>query len=212
MADDYSIDARAALRPDICVPCQQRGHICPAHCTVDNERWCLDCTEGNPCVYQQRNDKSIQAGPLPAPASPNAEAIAGWLSTREHYRKKRKQQKAQPSPHPKGKLDMHSAKKCSHPECETPLTERNKSGYCAKHFYYSKKNKPPRGARRVARKSTKADHFPTIPIIATRKSAKSQNGTAVATICVTEANLNAFWQKLSIDEKADLFMKQLGAN
>ena len=95
---------------------------------------------------------------------------------------------------------MNIKRTCAHPECETPITQGNKSGYCTKHFYWSKKKSQTHGANRSARKASPP-----------RKSIAKPNG-AVATICVTESNLDAFWAKLSIEEKADLFSKQLEAN
>jgi hypothetical protein len=33
--------------------------------------------------------------------------------------------------------------------------------------------------------------------------------TGIATICVTEAHMDNFWSKLSLEEKANLFQRQL---
>lgn len=79
---------------------------------------------------------------------------------------------------------------CSHPLCKTQITLGNKSGACTKHFHWAKQELLNNKGR-------------TLP---------PRNGSAaVATICVTESNLDAFWARLSIEEKAEIFSRQLEA-
>jgi len=100
-------------------------------------------------------------------------------------------------------LNTDSTRTCVHPECETHIRLSNKSGACAKHFHWAKKQRPRRGAKHPLLNKYKIASPPRKPI------AKQNGSSAIATICVTESNLDAFWARLSLEEKADIFSQQL---
>jgi hypothetical protein len=83
------------------------------------------------------------------------------------------------------------------PGC-TEIAKSNSSIYAKGHNPNLKK----KAARPAARK-TKA----TPPRNSVSRSAPKPNG--VATLCVTEQHLDSFWMRLSLEEKANLFQRQL---
>lgn len=83
------------------------------------------------------------------------------------------------------------------PGC-TEIAKSNASPYAKGHNPNLKKKE----ARPSARKSRATPPRKTIA-----KPAQQANG--IATICVTSANLDAFWMRLSLEEKANLFQRQL---
>jgi hypothetical protein len=87
---------------------------------------------------------------------------------------------------------------CAHEGCTKTLTRANKSGYCTKHFYYSKKN----GAAPKPRVSK-----PAPPRNSTSKVGAPESGAA--TLHVTETHLNNFLLKLSLDEKTAILQRHL---
>jgi len=89
---------------------------------------------------------------------------------------------------------------CALDGCTTTIGPNCKSGYCSKHFYHSKK-KISNGAASAPRASTA-----TPP----RKSNSTPaDGAGAATLMVTEKHLDAFWSRLSLEEKTNLFQRQL---
>jgi hypothetical protein len=97
---------------------------------------------------------------------------------------------------------------CGRDGCTKTLTRANKSGFCTKHFYDSKKSgrapgRPATNGKAAAPRGSKA----TPPRNPPARVETPENG--IATICVTEDNLNSFWMKLSLEEKANLFQRQL---
>jgi hypothetical protein len=90
-------------------------------------------------------------------------------------------------------------KKCRHPQCVTMIRASNKSGTCGKHWHWGKVNPTDGHAAKETKSKAKKRGQPT-----------KRNGSAIATICVTEAHLDRFWQTLSLEEKAELFVGQLG--
>ena len=82
------------------------------------------------------------------------------------------------------------------PGC-TEIAKSNASPYAKGH---NPNKKAKAKTKRVARRAS-----PTRKKAATR--VKQNSG--VATICVTETNLDNFWAKLSLEEKAALYQQQL---
>jgi hypothetical protein len=108
----------------------------------------------------------------------------------------------------KPKTDEEIPRYCGRDGCTKTLTRANKSGFCTKHFYDSKKSgrapgRPATNGDAAAKRGSKA----TPP----RNSAARVEtpATGIATICVTEAHMDNFWSKLSLEEKANLFQRQL---
>jgi hypothetical protein len=87
---------------------------------------------------------------------------------------------------------------CAHEGCTKTLTRANESGYCTKHFYYSKKN----GAAPKPCVSK-----PAPPRNSTSKVGAPESGAA--TLHVTETHLNNFLLKLSLDEKTAIVQRHL---
>jgi hypothetical protein len=216
-----------------CVPCQKLGLSVVAHYQAGGGKpaQCYHHHFGMP-LPKALQDKIV---PAPPPAAQTSEQhvpsrvpmlsaepeLAGVPAFRaKHFAKTKNGRRAEPkratssvysvpnhnSHHSNEKVNTMPAitdtkRSCAHPACGTPITERNTSGCCAKHFYWSKKNSRSRRATRSVRKASPP-----------RKSIAKPNGSlAVATICVTESNLDAFWSRLSIEEKANLFAMQLEA-
>lgn len=114
--------------------------------------------------------------------------------------------------------------------CGTPLTNRHpyikghnkpkedgqrvKQGLCACGCGEpAKSNRSPyiKGHNPNAKRKTK-NAKPARPVASTASSLRDSDSTprpGVATICVTETNLDNFWSKLSLEEKAALYQQQL---
>lgn len=80
--------------------------------------------------------------------------------------------------------------------CGTMLRKDNTDGVCKK-------------CRKSGPKATASPHKPKASPPRNLVSRPARPATGIATICVTEENLNAFWMKLSLEEKANLFQRQL---
>ena len=85
--------------------------------------------------------------------------------------------------------------------CGTLLRRDNPDGVCRDCRKAGKKAEAAANGPRNGR-----DHKATPP---RKTNAKPARANGIATICVTETNLNAFWMKLSLEEKANLFQRQL---
>jgi hypothetical protein len=83
------------------------------------------------------------------------------------------------------------------PGC-TEIAKSNASPYAKGHNPNLKK----KAARLAARKSKASP-----PRNSVSRSAPKPNG--IATLCVTEQHLDSFWMRLSLEEKANLFQRQL---
>ena len=84
--------------------------------------------------------------------------------------------------------------------CKPGCTEIAKSNASP----YAKGHNPNVMGTRPKRSSRKSKASPPRKTNAKRVPAKS-----IATICVTEENLDSFWNRLSLEEKANLFQRQL---
>jgi hypothetical protein len=235
----HSASSRAGLHPDICAECWRNGHSCRAHCTVENERLCLDCADGVPCpiarekaastrtpVHERYHVKLPGQNPpkpanvsaprtLPIPPQPRKPANISLvlddkgLPTRAVSTQmpvpvvaniqvptagKDRQEEERTTMKP---TDGDIPRYCAHEGCTKTLTRANKSGYCTKHFYYSKKN----GAAPAPRSKA------TPPRNSTSKVGAPESGAA--TLHVTETHLNNFLLKLSLDEKTAIVQRHL---
>lgn len=83
---------------------------------------------------------------------------------------------------------------CAREGCGKQLRSSNATGFCHKHWYDSK---------------SKSDHRDNAPSPSRRSRPSQSKDVGVATICVTEAHLDSFWAKLSLEEKAQIFERQL---
>jgi hypothetical protein len=101
----------------------------------------------------------------------------------------------------KRNVDEEIPRYCGREGCTKTLTRANKSGFCTKHFYDSVK-KSKESAAAAAPRSQR-----TPPRNSTARVETPNNG--IATICVTESHMDNFWSKLSLEEKATLFQRQL---
>lgn len=101
-----------------------------------------------------------------------------------------------------------SLKQCRYPGCKEMIHADNQLGACKPHRYWAKKNPADGGSTSKGRKSSdgKPKALPPRNSVASNSENSSQ---AVATICVTEAHLNNFWSRLSLEEKAEIFTNQL---
>ena len=145
--------------------------------------------------------KAVSKELKPAPA--DVEAVAGWLQEKQCYREKRKQNKVlTPEPEVRKKESTMEPRKCAHEGCEKKLIARNKSGFCTEHFYDSKRKSSTTGSSRHAARKTVAKR-------GRKPRAQEPAKSGIATICVSEAHLDNFWSKLSLDEKAEIFTRQL---
>lgn len=108
---------------------------------------------------------------------------------------------------PKGTLTM----KCRHPQCGTTLRSDNKSGVCGDHYFWGKKNPvdgQPTPKSLKASPPRKSAAKPLTPLIRGTRAVLGIS-EATANICVPEAALDNFWRNLTVQEKADLFVRQL---
>jgi len=92
-------------------------------------------------------------------------------------------------------------KKCA---CGTLLRKDNSDGVCKECRKAAKKAASRSGDAAPAR-PRKSKGSP--PRNSVSRSAPKPNG--VATLCVTEQHLDTFWSRLSLDEKTNLFQRQL---
>ena len=121
---------------------------------------------------------------------------------------------------------------CGREGCDTPLIATNKSGYCTKHFYDSRRKSAPGPARtcslagcgkalrcdnrtgmctpcgKKARKKTRnADDAPVRHVRATVRASHADQqppSNGVATLTVSEAQLDTMWSRFSLAEKAEV--------
>jgi hypothetical protein len=98
-------------------------------------------------------------------------------------------------------MDM---KKCRHAECDKLVRADNKSGCCTKHYYWGTHAGAPGSKSTPPRKLNSKPNGRTASVTAGKE--------ATANLCVPESVLDRFWQTLSVDEKATLFMQQLGVD
>jgi hypothetical protein len=164
---------------------------------------------------------------IPPAGEADVEEIAGWLQQRKHYREKRKTRKKENitmegtnkpprlckcgcggiaksnrSPYAKGHQPNRETtpqpRVCSVQGCGKKLRSDNKTGVCTPHQQGMIAGTTPSKAARS--KSTPPRKSNSTPAPAP---------VGVATICVTETHLDYFWSKLSLDEKAAIFTRQL---
>jgi hypothetical protein len=224
-----TIDARADIKLKPCERCRLRGHYCEAQTTGDDEEpLCVFCADGVTCLHERVEAKRQKA--MPAKLGPEIlqDAIAKAKGAPAPPSRKPRNPKspwrgpaslnlsnARPEPppsaapaEPETKKETHPVKHdndnppvCSVEGCTTPLGKKNRTGRCAPH-YYVRKGKRGSSARRATppRKLKTKRGRPA-------SGAPKQDG--VVTICVTETNLDNFWQKLSLEEKAELYQRQL---
>lgn len=209
-----SFDSRGDIKLEQCVPCKQRGHYCKAETEVDGEPWCNACLDGDPCMHEliERRRKTAAAAPIMSGerlhvrhrhgevirrVEESAGKTAGDVgaagpeagSPKEIAPATKRKQET------KERNTMEQEKICGREGCGKKLTAANRSDFCTKHFYDSRRKT---AGTAPARRGPKA---------ATGKTAAP--GCGVATICVTEDHLDNFWKKLSLEEKAELFTRQL---
>lgn len=151
---------------DLCKPCLARGHQCEARDVVDGEPWCIFCMDGVDCPIMQRKTTSQF----------NSDFIDRKL--KEH----REPTKAKES-------NSMEEKKCK--TCGKTLSSINESGYCAKHFYDSKRkgpaqsSPPPQTVRQTAKRTAKSP----------------ESGM---TLTFTEAQIDRFFGMLPVERKFQL--------
>jgi|GEM_PF-5299631 hypothetical protein len=200
---------RAGLQPDVCEQCWAEGHTCKAYCTVDGKRLCIDCTDGEPCVYvrkkqtdtrtpvHERYHVTIRGVKKRKPALALNLESKGNVASLNHVVAEPLQDEVAPQKEEENGMNKEntqvgsSRKRCA---CGCgQQTTTNRSPFVrghnpdAKNFSGKSKSTPPR------------------KIVATPVAQPS----GIATICVTEANLDSFWSRLSLEEKANLFQRQL---
>ena len=90
--------------------------------------------------------------------------------------------------------------------CGTLLRKDNSDGVCKECRNAGKKASDTNG-NASPKRGRPRNPQPAPPRKSVSKPAQPANG--IATICVTEANLNSFWMGLSLEEKANLFQRQL---
>jgi hypothetical protein len=251
--EPYGTKQRAGLTPDVCAECWRDGHACPAHCTVDKERLCIDCADGKPCAIAREKAASTRTPAheryrvtIPGVKKPRAADIA--LLTDESGKITGVKRTAPTRPaapvesqfpqmasvasiqvptvgkdRPEEKEMTPMAKKLCACGCGTELkadsvwdyvkghrTKPEKKKRCACGCGTSLVNRHPyiKGHNPDEKKGAAAPGSkPTPP----RNSAARVETpiTGIATICVTEAHMDSFWSKLSLEEKANLFQRQL---
>lgn len=143
-------------------------------------------------------DADLSAIESPA-NSEKAGELRSWLDQRDAYREKRKKLKKEKTMTPT--TGATGERMCGKPGCGKKIGPTNRSGFCQSHFYLSTLTGARRGRPKATTGSRRSE--PTPP----RKTAAKATG--VVTICVTEANLNNFWNALSLEEKAELYQRQL---
>lgn len=223
-----------------CKPCLDAGHRCIALDLdwTDDVPKCSFCEDGLACPFKKR--QAMEHTRIPTSSVPVLRNDA--LLTPDALIKKR----ALPvvtvhAAKPKefltngGEELIHAAMKeiavrtcdaktvkCRHPECPELITERNKSGYCAKHFYWSTKNPisgvPPTknsaslckcGKPMQHRGRCKGTQVPKTKL--QRKAAKpaavdSSNGSGERTLgslLISEHQLNYMFLSWSMEDKLD---------
>lgn len=171
------LDDRAGLKPDICVPCNQRGHICKAIGENEaGERCCIFCLDGEPCPYEaaQRRSRAAQPGHF----LPEKAKVAEEKKCQRQEREKEK-----------GKTMETKLCACG---CGTPLTEKE----AANSRLYHHGHKPKDGS--AVRKATKGKKA------ASRKT-QGTKPLDVVTLRVPPAALDQWWGQLNINDKARIF-------
>jgi hypothetical protein len=197
--------SRAGLTPDVCEECWADGHACPAHCTVGKQRLCIDYADGKPCAVarekaanprtpaHERYRVTIPGTPKPANAQPPDKLPIPPAAPK----------------HRAGNISLVLDERgmVTGVKRTTPATPAAPAA--------PRPVVPPKPAPdpvRAAEKEEKRDKeksmspAPTPPTNSTSRVPPT-NGTAM--IRVTEENLNSFWMKLSLEEKAVLFQRQL---
>lgn len=135
-----------------CVPCQRRGHNCYAHHIVDGEPQCTFCLDGEACIFEQRaalTQKKLAPKKQPAAAISKAVHHRGTEPRREakaamaNNSPKEKPMQTEPVKTNGHDPQPHSeAKLCGREGCGRKLTRANRSGFCAAHFWDSKRKGP----------------------------------------------------------------------
>jgi hypothetical protein len=221
-----SFDYCEAPGCDVKITASNPTRLCSAH---DRRTRAAD-NEDEPALETSLPDSDISSDAetpqeldvQPAPLA-DAEEVAGWLAERDSYREKRKKEKKelpmppekQPrlckcgcgeiaksnaSPYAKGHKPNQKknteSRVCSVAGCGKQLRADNKSGICTPHQ---------KGMLAETKPSKVARSKSTPP----RKLNSTPAPVGVATISVTETHLDYFWSKLTLDEKATIFTRQL---
>jgi hypothetical protein len=152
---------------------------------------CVFCEDGVPCPNRERLFRAVAPATPVRVAAPARNALLTAPVVAAVAKDVQKEKEIE---------EMNKTSEvriCPVEGCANKLNANNKSGFCAGHWYESQKSKPA-----GARKSKPAS--PPRKIVA-----KPEPLAGIATICVTETNLDAFWMRLSLEEKANLFQRQL---
>lgn len=184
-AGDLSIDGRAGLVPDVCADCKARGHICKPHVTVDGVRLCVFCADGEPCAFDRDSAKKAERFAMKSTGAHQPARPAA----------KEKEQMKPQDPNEEPRI-------CGHEGCGKKLRRNNTSGFCTGHWYDSKR-KGEAEERQKPRKPRAS---------AARKVNPKLDPGATVTIQVPHAALDAFWSKLTLEEKGRIYQRELEAS
>jgi hypothetical protein len=222
---------RSEIRLKPCAQCTVRGHYCEATETEEgtDRPLCSACKFDEPCIYQEIEDKRRQSMPRArasaVPSVPelrrvlkpaesgggraSGEAETGLQPAKHIAERARPPLHSQPQHQEKPvyKINPELLTDCAAHDthgCKKQVKKSCKSGYCASHFYLSKRKTSAKKSvsHRPARKAE-------LLVRDYRKSVAKESRDGVATICVTESSLDRFWKALSLDEKAGIFTAQL---
>jgi hypothetical protein len=203
-----STGSRAGLTPDVCEECWHYGHACPAHCTVGEQRLCIDCADGKPCAIAREKAANPRTPAheryhvkLPGVKKPRAADVA--LVSDERGIVARVERTAAPQ-QPTKKINMSlvldnkelPTRAVSRPAKPAPVQTPDAE------MQQEEKKETVLVPQPIAPANGKDYTLPPPP-----KEEVPANGTA--TIIVTEKHMDAFWAKLSLPEKAAIFQRQL---
>jgi hypothetical protein len=95
-----------------CVPCNRNGHSCETENMVDGQFICIFCEDDVDCPFTQRMKREQKLGDTPSKQEKSAMKTTATVAVRE----------------------------CGVQGCGKHLIASNRSGFCTKHFYQSKKS------------------------------------------------------------------------
>lgn len=154
----------------VCVPCFRSGHSeCKA---LDDSTLCAHCEDGVPCPVAERKTKAAPAA-APIINKPKAPKVIPAVNNEE-------------------------TRTCSIPGCDKPLTSRNKTGRCTKHWYLAKGSRPTTSA-----KVKKPRQIVAAPV-ELRQTVQAAPDQTVP-IYVHASLLNDWFQRQPLSDRAQMF-------